>query len=74
MSGLALPPPPLPTPQLADNPSPLGLTFSTCQARGLDRWVPRSLQPHGMALGQTRPVVPWGSGDHKLLTIGWLAS
>lgn len=49
------PAPTLPTPQLADIPSPLGLRFSTCKAMGLDRWVPRSLQPHSVALGPKNP-------------------
>lgn len=37
------PAPTLPTPQLADIPSPLGFRFYTGKAMGLDRWVPRSL-------------------------------
>lgn len=47
------PAPTHPTPHLADIPSPLDLRFYTCKARGLDRWVPASLQTHGTALGQT---------------------
>lgn len=56
---------------MADIPSPLSLRFSICNARGLDRWVPRSVQLHGMALGPPTPN-PLGLQDHKLSR--WLAS